>query len=119
MDETYTWINVRFEGKKSKFLDVHWLKFTSGKIPCTRCQIGILRITPGYSVWLWCFRKEESQSKTKVTPLSTAFLMGEAAYLSERGLLKCTNALKINCSTSIFFLVTGMYRRYLLGTAIQ
>lgn len=52
---------------KPKFLDVHWLKFTSGKIPRTRCPIGILRITPGYSVWLWCFRKEESQSKTKVT----------------------------------------------------
>lgn len=56
-----------WRGKKPKFLDVHWLKFTSGKIPRTRCPIGILRITPGYSVWLWCFRKEESQSKTKVT----------------------------------------------------
>lgn len=89
-----------WRGKKPKFLDVHWLKFTSGKIPRTRCPIGILRMTPGYSVWLWCFRKEESQSKTKVTLFPQLYL-GERLRIS-LGLSKYTNGSKINCSTSSF-----------------
>ncbi len=103
--------------KKPKFLDVHWLKFTSGKIPRTRCPIGILRITPGYSVWLWCFRKEESQSKTKVT----LFLQ---LYLWERlrislGLSKCTNASKINRRTSSLCFFFFLRRECLDGIFLE